>query len=604
MSGRGAELVVGIAGSGKTTMLSVVTEAFEQAGYQVIGTATSGQAAHTLGREASIGESRTLASLAWRLGHGQLALSERSVLILDEVGMTDDAELIRLAGYIEAAGAKLVLVGDDRQLGPVGPGGALGALVGRHPGAVRYLSENRRQTDPGERQALQHLRGGQIARSLSWYVEYQRIHPLDDRQDALAAAVDAWATDVAAGHDSGQYAWRRANVAELNTRARQWMTDTGRLTGPELACGGGMALRAGDDLIALAPNHDAGLVTSQRVTVESVDPSAASLTLRCTDGRTVLLPASEAGANQVDYGYATTVHRAQGATVDRAHLFADGGGRELAYVAMSRARTATHAWVVADDVGQAIDDLRVDWSTEKRPVWAIDTGLPDPNHAERDDLTILPDHQKARIVALAAAQYRLTADQVTGIRAPDLQAAIEDVRAVVEQSSQARADLAVGAGVYHGTDAGRAVRDLHQARARHQEAAHAAEHADRRRDRRSAAKQADTEAAEQADAQRRFDTYVTPEAARLGNRIDRHRDALDQLNRRQDAFKQAERKVRAHGVRAGQAAHQLGTQLDNRYRANLDGVPPLSATRGPRQLSHPVASPPPAELARRSAPDL
>ncbi len=76
------------------------------------------------------------------------------------------------------------------------------------------------------------------------------------------------------------------------------------------------------------------------------------------------------------YGYATTVHRSQGSTTARAHLFADGGGRELAYVAMSRARESTHAWVVADDVGQAADDLRRDWSARRTPTWALDTGLP------------------------------------------------------------------------------------------------------------------------------------------------------------------------------------------------------------------------------------
>ena len=148
-SGRGAELVVGVAGSGKTTMLRVVADAFERAGYQVVGTATSGQAARTLGKEAGIGEARTLASLTWRLDHHQLQLSEQSVVVLDEVGLTDDADLLRLAAHVEAAGAKLVLLGDDRQLGPVGPGGALGALVARHPGAVHALSENRRQLDAG-----------------------------------------------------------------------------------------------------------------------------------------------------------------------------------------------------------------------------------------------------------------------------------------------------------------------------------------------------------------------------------------------------------------------------------------------------------------------
>jgi hypothetical protein len=246
-SGRGAELIEGVAGAGKTTMLKVVAAAFAEAGCEVIGGATSGQAARNLSSEADIGESRTLASLIWRLDHHQLSLSERSAVILDEVGMTDDVDLVRLAAHVETAGAKLILLGDHRQIGPVGPGGALGALVSRHPSAVHHLMENRRQLDPEEREALAALRDGEVAEAISFYVGRERIHSKADRADALQAAVDAWAADVAAGHRTGLYAWRRANVAELNALARSWMGSTGRLFGPELVCPGGNAYRAGDD---------------------------------------------------------------------------------------------------------------------------------------------------------------------------------------------------------------------------------------------------------------------------------------------------------------------------------------------------------------------
>jgi hypothetical protein len=90
-------------------------------------------------------------------------------------------------------------------------------------------------------------------------------------------------------------------------------------------------------------------------------------------------------ADRLDYGYATTVHRAQGATVDTGHRFHDGGGRELAYVAMSRARRQSTVHVVADDIEQATEDLQRDWAHERRPRWAIDTGTPETNavRAER-----------------------------------------------------------------------------------------------------------------------------------------------------------------------------------------------------------------------------
>ena len=150
-SGERVSLVLGVAGAGKTTALRCVADAYRAAGYEVIGTATSGQAARTLGTEAGIDASRTIASLRWQLDHGRLELGPRHVVILDEAGMTDDPDLLRLLVACEVAGAKVVLVGDDRQLGAVGPGGGLGALLERHGGQAHVLDENVRQHDPAER---------------------------------------------------------------------------------------------------------------------------------------------------------------------------------------------------------------------------------------------------------------------------------------------------------------------------------------------------------------------------------------------------------------------------------------------------------------------
>ncbi len=175
-AGRAVSVVVGVAGSGKTTALAAVADAYGSCGYRVFGTATSGQAARTLGREAALVESRTVASLRWRLDHGRLCLDRRSVVIVDEAGMTDDGDLLAVLTQARAAGAKVVLVGDDRQLGPVGPGGALGALLTRLGGGAHVLDENLRQADAAERAALDGapLRGGRPGRRL---VRGQRPDP-------------------------------------------------------------------------------------------------------------------------------------------------------------------------------------------------------------------------------------------------------------------------------------------------------------------------------------------------------------------------------------------------------------------------------------------
>jgi conjugative relaxase-like TrwC/TraI family protein len=407
-SERPVELIVGVAGSGKTTALDAARQAFEDAGYRVVGTSISGQAARTLGTEAGVDESRTIASLLWRLDHGQALLDSRTVVVCDEAGMTDDPNTLRLLVATEAAGSKLIVIGDHRQLGAVGPGGSLQALVARHTGSVHALRENVRQVDPEERTMLAHLRAGNVEQAVNWYADHGRINTSPDREQALEQTVAAWVEDLSEGRESTMMAWRRANVAALNARARQAMRQVGRLTGPELQVAGN-TYQTGDRIVTLAPSAHGQLVTSQRGQVVGVDPGAGTLIARMDDGRTHALEPDQIGPDKLALGYATTVHRSQGATFDTAHLFADGGGRELGYVAMSRARDTAHVHAVADNVYQAVEDLTWDWSREKRQAWAIDTGTPETQG--RHPLEIEADKQAPAKLRATLSRARLKAER-------------------------------------------------------------------------------------------------------------------------------------------------------------------------------------------------
>jgi conjugative relaxase-like TrwC/TraI family protein len=590
-SRRGAELVVGVAGAGKTTMLRVVSAAFEGSGYQVIGTATSGQAAQNLGREAGLGESATLASLIGRIQRGRLRLDDRCVVLCDEVGMTDDVDLVLLAAHVEAAGAKLVLIGDHLQLGAVGAGGALQALVARHPKTVHYLMENRRQHDPDERAALGELRDGDVGRAVSWYETQGRVHAIENRDDAVQAAVDAWARDVAAGQQAALFAWRRTNVAALNQAGREWMATTGRLSGPEMVAPGGLAFQAGDRVVTLAPGPDGSLVTSQRATVEAVDPQAGAIALRTDDGLLVRLAGPEASAERLGYGYATTVHRSQGATVARAHLFADGGGRELAYVAMSRARQSTHIWAVADDVAQAVEDLRRDWTIRRSPAWAIDTGQ--PIQTEQPEQAALPAvDSQVRQVAVSRAQAQIAVAALEKVRRPVLEEAVESARMDLQQAKQSRADLDTGQGVYHQTEAGRAVRDLQAAQAAGERARWETDHAPRWRERRTAAKQAATWAEREADASERFQMYVAPEATRLDAEIQGREKTFAEIVSRAQKQQVAYRTTIDTMFERSHEARDL-SRVVRAYQDHLDGIQP-PAPRPPARAIHdqPHVAPP------------
>lgn len=269
------------------------------------------------------------------------------------------------------AAAKLVLVGDDRQLSAVGPGGSLAALVRRFGGGVWRLDDNIRQIDLSEREALAELRPGDVEAAVDWLRRNDRIEIGADRPEAIGAMVDGWIADVEKGLDTVMLAWRRSSVDALNQLGREAFEERGWLTGPEITAQGGRRYRAGDRVVALAPVAGQ-VVTSEVGTVESVDAVNGSLTVLLDEGRRTVLAGPFTSSQRLAHAYAVTVHRSQGATVDTAHYLEEGGGRELAYVGLSRARTKSIAYAVADDLDQAVDDFSESWSIERRQEWVID----------------------------------------------------------------------------------------------------------------------------------------------------------------------------------------------------------------------------------------
>jgi hypothetical protein len=455
-SGRGAELVVGVAGAGKTTALAAVREAFEAEGYTVIGTSTSGQAARTLRNAAGIEESRTLASLTWRLDHGSVRLTNRHVVILDEAAMTEDFAMLRLLQAAGDAGAKVVIVGDHRQLGAVGPGGGFEALVSRFGPAVHVLDQNVRQRNVAERAALEQLRAGDVARAVAHYARSRCIRAAPDRAAALEATVAGWADDMAKGRNAAMYAWRRANVAELNRLARQTWRSMGRLGAEELTAPGGTAYAVGDRVVTLAPGAGGKVVTSETGTVIALDAERQSLSVRLDDGDAVrVLGGEEIAVDRLAHGYAVTVHRSQGATVERTHALEDGGGRELAYVKMSRATDRSTVYVVADSVEQAVEDLRREWKAERRLTWAVDHSPALGRQVTTPSRDVDAALRRGRLLAERHALLAcVPADPTTEIRAAERE--LDGLR-------RRRADLATGRGHYANHPLNRALLDHQQA---------------------------------------------------------------------------------------------------------------------------------------------
>ena len=340
-SGAGVDVVVGRAGSGKTTALAASDMAWRRAGYSVTGAALSARAALTLEEGAGI-PSTTLSRLLRSLDNGMTVLGSRDVVILDEAGMVGTRQLAKLLNQASEAGAKVVLVGDPRQLPEIEAGGAVAGLIERL-GAVE-LTGNHRQEAAWERTALDELRHGNPIWGLAAFEVADRVHTAPTMAEARSELVRAWLGARMAGEDAVMLAANRSDVGELNQLARAALRRSGGLDPDDIEIGE-LDLVDGDQVVCLRNDSVLEVVNGTQGTIRSISNDVVTIT---TDQGLRHLPFGYVLDGHLDHGYATTIHKSQGLTVDRAFVLAtDSLTREAGYVAMSRARKGTDLYVGA-----------------------------------------------------------------------------------------------------------------------------------------------------------------------------------------------------------------------------------------------------------------
>jgi Ti-type conjugative transfer relaxase TraA len=381
-SGRDLGVVLGHAGTGKSAMLGVAREAWEAAGFEVRGVALSGIAAENLESGSGIA-SRTIASMVHSWHQGRDLLTSRDVLVIDEAGMVGTRQLERVLSHAAEAGAKVVLVGDPQQLQAIEAGAAFRSIHERHGGAE--IGDVRRQREDWQRDATRDLATGKTGQALGAYRAHGMVHEARTREQARDDLIERWERDRQASPDLRRIILTHTNdeVRALNEAARQRMRAAGDL-GNEVGVvveRGARAFASGDRVMFLQNERGLGVKNGTLGTVEQV--SAQPMTVQTDDGRSVRFDLKD--YNRIDHGYAATIHKAQGMTVDRAHVLATPGmDAHGSYVALSRHRDGVDLHYGRDDFANR-DRLTRTLSRDRAKDMASDYERADPvqSYAER-----------------------------------------------------------------------------------------------------------------------------------------------------------------------------------------------------------------------------
>lgn len=371
---RGIGTVIGYAGTGKSAMLGVAREAWELGGCRVQGATLSGIAAENLEAGSGI-QSRTIASLEHQWAEGRELLGAGDVLVIDEAGMIGTRQMERVIGEAEKRGAKVVLVGDPEQLQAIEAGAAFRSIAERHGWAE--ITEIRRQQEEWQRSATRQLATGRSGEALAAYEDHGHVSAAETRDRARADLIDSWERDRGAAPEASRLILTHTNdeVQALNAFARERLRGAGEL-GEEVTLQtdrGSRSFAAGDRIMFLRNERSLGVKNGTLGRVESV--SAARMAVILDSGSSVAFDIKD--YSHVDHGYAATVHKAQGVTVDRVHVLATPGlDRHAAYVALSRHRETVNLHYGRDDFedrGKLVRAL----SRERGKDMASDYSLPD-----------------------------------------------------------------------------------------------------------------------------------------------------------------------------------------------------------------------------------
>ena len=348
----------GAPGSGKTTMLKPIVEAYQHAGMRVIGSATAWRIANQLRDDLGIESKATDSWIASVRAGGQF-LDRNSVLVVDESGLLSSRQMRAVLTEVAQAGAKVILVGDRGQLQAIGAGPGL-QIVASVVEASR-VDTIVRQREAWSRKAVMDMAKGRVAQALDAFAERGLITTCDGNRATVRALVDAWqrAQTETPGISTLLVAKSNAQVRAINDEVRTRLQIEGQIRGREIqlsavtASGHTQPLRlaAGDSIRFLARQDALGVINGTVATIDKIQGSKSNPRVAVRIGNrkvsfSVSDLADEAGRARLTHAYASTIYGVQGLTTDQAFvLISPTMNRHDLVVASSRGRDRTEHFV-------------------------------------------------------------------------------------------------------------------------------------------------------------------------------------------------------------------------------------------------------------------
>ena len=416
------QVVSGIAGTGKTTMLAVARKAWEYQGFEVYGAALAGKAARGLEAGSGIpsttvawimksldearlpGRLKHHAEQLWRAARGRrtysfgesyFTLNANTVLVVDEAGMVSTPELTRLVEAAQAAGAKLVFVGDAGQLQAIERGGAFAAL-GRRLGQAE-LTEIRRQEEAWARASVAKLAAGETASAWQDHADRGLITVTRNREEARRSLLEWWQAEGGLRDPRGRMilGTLRSEVRELNEFAQEARREAGLLWGPGIKIDD-QRLYIGDRVLFTRGSRKWGVDNGDMGTVTFTSRLMQTVRVRLDRGVSVMIPVLR--FSDLQLGYAATTHKLQGATLDNAYILVGDGMQdtEMSYVQISRARRQTRLFASVGQGEEGVRELAQALTRSRRKILATEVAEQSRVQAEPTRVAAAPDATERR----------------------------------------------------------------------------------------------------------------------------------------------------------------------------------------------------------------